>query len=592
MENPVNQDLPTWMTMTLLHSSPEGNVRLISRLGRSLALLAAGSTALTGGLGAATGDTEVRGGLPRSPEYDRTATAIHVLVQDAQGAPVTGLTAEDFRLVVDGEEQEIAEFAAFNEGAAPATTHLPENPATPEAADPDPVYVALFIDNQNLRTSDRNRVLRMLQTFVRSGFGPEVRFMVVAYDGQIEVVQPFTSEPAAVVDALRQLRSSEAALDEMDREREEIHRGIRRAQQNRHHSTASRRQVQNDLYNEILQFSRRQGAVVSETLAAMRQVFLSLTGLDGRTSVIYVSNGLPMALGAELMQRFTGLSTHSLQGSQTFARSRHRLYDTTASAASGQQITIHTVDATTTSGGDLELGEADSRLRATAAAVDRTNRQAPLKLLSEKTGGVAVLDTQLPDTAPLAPIRSALLTAYRIGYDPGPATSDTIHHLELALPGHPDHQLHYSSTLVNKGLETRVQSRVTSALFTEAEADPLAIELLAAPPVPATPDRWQAVIEVSLPVASVRMARQGDEFVGEVQHFVALMNLESGVTDTQRQTHTFRIPVAEYDERAGAAFPIYLRLLVEEGENRIVVGIIDRATLQTSIESLEVTAGK
>lgn len=560
---------------------------------RLVAVAVAGILGLPAAPGAAVegADTEVRGGLPRSSDYDATGVVLNLLVQDADGAPVVGLTAEDVNLAVDGERHRISGFEAFTEDVASGTSGDADVPGDAVGPARDPVYLALLVDNGNLRTWDRNRMLRMLQDFVRTGFAHPVRFTVIALGDRVEVVQPFTDEPAAVVDALRRLRSTKANLDELDRERESIHAGIRRAQQNRHYSSTSRRQIQNDLYHEILKFSRTQGTIVSETLAAMRQVFVSLTGLPGPTSVVYVSNGLPMALGAELMQRFTGLSTHTLQGSQTFSRSRHHLYDTTAAAANAQQITVHTLDATTTSGADLEIGEADSRLRAAAAAVDRTNRQAPLKLLASKTGGVAMLDTEVPESAALAPIRTALFTFYRIAYDPGPTDSDVVHHLEVTLPSRPGYRLYYGQTLVNKGLESRVQDRVTAALFGHAGQDPLGIELSAAPPVSATPDRWQAVVEARMPVASLRMVRHGDEYVGEGQHFVALMNLESGVVETQRQTHTFRIPVDDYDDRAGDDFPIYLRLLVEEGTNRIVVGVIDRATLQTSVERLEITAG-
>ena len=86
------------------------------------------------------------------------------------------------------------------------------------------------------------------------------------------------------------------------------------------------------------------------------------------------------------------------------------------------------------------------------------------------------------------------------------------------------------------------------------------------------------------------MIREGDQYVGRVVLFVAMRNLKGNNTDIQRHVHEFRIPVDQYAERKDDRFTVDLRLLLEAGQNTIVIGVLDEKTHQTSFRSLETTS--
>ena len=105
-----------------------------------------------------------------------------------------------------------------------------------------------------------------------------------------------------------------------------------------------------------------------------------------------------------------------------------------------------------------------------------------------------------------------------------------------------------------------------------------------------TETQWLQPLTVFLPVTSLAMSRDGDEYAGQVVLFVALRNTEGSEADVQRQTHDFRLPVHEYEQRKDDRFTILLRLLLASGQHDIVVGLLDQKTHQTSYQKLETTS--
>ena len=545
--------------------------------------------------GRVAADTEIsaefRGGIARSEPYDNRLLRVDVFVRGEENQPVQGLGQDDFKLLVDGTVQKIELFSAFEEVEDSATeVAAGANPqSSPQHV---PTYLVIYVDNQNLRGEDRDRFLRALQEYLRSGLDEKTQVMIVTSQREkpVDIVRPFTNDVRELVHALRGVRLSETALEERDEEREEILRAIQRAGENRHHSTSTRQREQSDIFADINNFAAQQGEDLAETLSAMRQMFTTLTGLEGRKHVLYVSNGLPVALGAQLLHRFAGLRVASVNGSQAFSRSRLRQYEVVTAAANSQGIAIHPVDVTGSDPFRFSIGETDSRRAAASWMVGRENHQASLKLLANQTGGTVVINTDefLPA---LQRIWSAFSSYYSIGCVLANPGSDTIHHVEVQLPGEPGAELSFRRTFVSKSLETVVQERVTSRLFIEFEHNPLGVEVSKPLPVRATETRWQLLVPVSLPVPSLRLEREGDEYVGTVIHFVALRNHLTGSMDSQRQEHVFRVPVDEYEARQEETFPIYLRLLVDPGRNTVVVGLLDATTQRFGLEAVEATVG-
>ena len=110
---------------------------------------------------------------------------LEVVVTDREGVPIRGLSADQFQLLVDGEEVPIEYFSEVLGGRVVAPPDGTESvPGLREVLPGERVGTSylVFIDNFFALPTDRNRVLR---AFEESLFlGPEDRMAIVSFDGR------------------------------------------------------------------------------------------------------------------------------------------------------------------------------------------------------------------------------------------------------------------------------------------------------------------------------------------------------------------------------------------------------------------------
>src|SRR5688500_153977 len=110
---------------------------------------------------------------------------VEAVVTDRKGNRVTGLTAGDFRLLVDGAEVPIDYFTEVSDGVAlpvPQSTAGVPAPPAPTTAGPVGRSYLVFIDESVVLAPDRDLVLQELERDL-DRLGPGDRMAVVAFDG-------------------------------------------------------------------------------------------------------------------------------------------------------------------------------------------------------------------------------------------------------------------------------------------------------------------------------------------------------------------------------------------------------------------------
>jgi hypothetical protein len=225
------------------------------------------------------------------------------------------------------------------------------------------------------------------------------------------------------------------------------------------------------------------------------------------------------------------------------------------------------------------------------ASIHQINYQEPLLVLAERTGGRAIIDSN-DVTGLLEEMREDLFTYYSLGYTLSSSGNDTVHKVEVELPGHPQYDLVYRSTLVEKSLETQVQDRVVSGLMLALEENPMALEITAGAAQPAANDRWILPVEVAFPIESIALLPEAGEYVGRVVLFVANRDETGRQSDVQRRQFEIRMPPEDYANRRSEKYVAELNLLLQAGEHRLVVGVLDPVTRQSSFASLRRTVRK
>ena len=130
---------------------------------------------------------------------------VEAVVTDRKGNLVTGLTAGDFRLLVDGAEVPVDYFTEVAEGVA-----LPAPPgassAAPAPAGPVGRSYLVFVDESVVLASDRDLVIEELERDL-DRLGPGDRMAVVAFDGtQLHRLADWTGDRAALAAAFKEAR--------------------------------------------------------------------------------------------------------------------------------------------------------------------------------------------------------------------------------------------------------------------------------------------------------------------------------------------------------------------------------------------------
>jgi VWFA-related protein len=567
----------------------------------ALTVLASAPGALAAGDGD-EGAVEPIGGLTFKDEFEVTVANIIVYVSDKKGEPVTDLGADDFVVEQDGERREISNFQLYTEDlirqqlAGEALPPVAGPTPVPEAEDeeglpePMPVYLVLYIDNENLRPLDRNRVLSQARNFVIENLHPPAQMMVVSRRRSVKVLQPFTADPDRVLSAMRSTRMDTGGRSERDSAKREILdkiKSFRDEQQSSrgysNYDTGQRREV----YKLIYGYAKEEANNLLFTMDGLRQVINNLSGLPGKKGIIYVSSGLPMIPGMDLFYEVNRVYQDFTLLTELSNYDRSRLYQQLAATANAQQVTLYTISAT---GLDMQgMGSAEHRMSQDplSASIGSHNYTDSLVFMADETGGVAIVNTN-DISLGLERVTHDMFTYYSVGYPVQSSGKDKVHKIKVSLPDHPEYTVRYRPRFVEKSIETRVQDAVMSGLEFDIDDNPMQVEVETGEPAPAAEGRWLLPTHISFPLRKVALMPEGEDYVGRVTLFVAVRGRDGKTSDIVRQQHEVRVPAADYEEAQRQRFGIDTQLLMEAGRYRVGIAILDQITRQDSYAAHQV----
>jgi VWFA-related protein len=522
------------------------------------------------------------GGLTFVDEIELTIANLVVYVTDKQGRAVTDLTKDDFEVYQDGDSKQITNFKLYTDEIIRS-----------EYQEQSRIQPAETIDNENLEPLDRNRVLSQARDFVRSSLHPPARMMVVAYQRSFEVLQEFTSDPSQVLEAMRSVRTYTGGRTERIRASRDIMDRIKKIETDgRSSSSGSLKQGAGyefkEVYAMIDNYAKETINDLQFSLDSLRLIITSLSGLEGKKGVIYVSNGLPMTPGMELYYELSRVTNDSSVIIRSFEHDRSRLYQQLAATANAQDVTFYAIDAAGLSMANLASAEYATASDPMSASVGRHNYSDSLRYLADETGGIAITDTN--DVGPrLDLVAQDLYTYYSIGYPLQTSGQDKVHRVKVELrddPAFSGYQLRYRSRFVEKSVSTRVQDAVMSSLVYEIDDNPIGIDVVTGTPAPASEKRWLLPTQVSFPINNIAMLPEGDDFVARVVLFVAARDADGKQSDLVRQEHEIRIPADRYEDAVSRLYFIDTQLLMEQGRYKISVALLDPLTRQDSYRTV------
>jgi VWFA-related protein len=562
---------------------------------------------LVGLLGTASGSAQENppaaaervGGLAFVDEVQVTVVNVDVFVRDGKGKPVAGLGVDDFRILQNGIEMPISNFAELNAeaighrmqaAAVDAPTAAAEAASVTSDVEIRPIWVVLYIDNENIKTLDRNRVLRRVRSFVTENLAEPVRMMVVSYQRRVKVLQPFTTSPSDVTGVLRDLAMVTGGREEVESERRKLLEAMNDAR-NQDYGTDRNSQQTAKLHirQQVASFASEEAYNLRLSLDGIRQTIAMLSGIEGRKSIVYVSSGLPMEPGIGLMHdyamSFRDQSILSLRSRYDGTRQFHEL----TSQANAQEVSLYSIDATGLTPLDGFDAESSYSRDPTAASLGASNYQASLTYMADATGGLAVVNTN-DVTGGLERIADDLFNYYSMGYTVNTSGEDRVHRIKVELTDGQGYDLRFRRRFVERSHESQIQDRVMTSLVVDIDDNPMAVELAALQVQPGSSETWIAPLHLSLDLSTIALMPEGDdELVGRIVVFIGAGDDGGGSSEIQRQEHEIRLPTDEYLAAGRERFGFDFRLLLGEGRHRVAVGVMDAITREDSYKRITVT---
>ena len=122
---------------------------------------------------------------------------VDVIVTDKKGNYVHDLTAKDFHIFDNNQEQPIVNFSY---GSAPGATGAPERR-----------YMVLFFDDSTMAPADQMRARDAAKKFIAANVGPDRVMAIVDFTGALRVVQNFTADATRLQQAAASMKSAAVA---------------------------------------------------------------------------------------------------------------------------------------------------------------------------------------------------------------------------------------------------------------------------------------------------------------------------------------------------------------------------------------------
>lgn len=519
-------------------------------------------------------------------------TNVDVVVTDRNGKPVTGLGPEDFVVLEDGKPQTITNHYEVGEAATAATTTATgedvHESLEPEA--PAPIrkrHFLFFIDNYSL-TFERNGVMKSLRGFLDRNLQAGDDVMVVMWDRNLSVVQPFTSDKAAIDAALAKVQKvgPHGAMLESEKKRAvdlawETYLASLSLSQSTSHSFGNGASAANQsptpppdpasALSLALAYSEEARALQRQLFDAMHAMLTSMGSLEGRKVFVFAGAYMPDVPGLEIFERFSAKANGS--NSAAFITT-----DTTSSKlpshreeiakisrhANAEGVTMYTIFAED----PVEVRDDPQKYR------EYNNSAGPFAALADLTGGTMLTKTANYDAIFETVARDAS-SYYSLGYrsnDNKPGQ-----HAIVVKTKDPSYTVRSRKSYVVKSADERFGDRVAANVVQPEQASEIEVKVAVGETKKRARGEFLVPIDVTIPTSAVTLLQDGDTtMAGGFTVYIAAGTMRGGMSAVSKREQAIRVPKTGVAQLTAKPLVFHTEVLLGRGESIVSIGVVDR----------------
>ena len=447
-------------------------------------------------------------------------------------------------------------------------------------------FLVLYFDELFSKPAGRKQLIEDLRTFLELRRVPPERVLILRQDQGLRVEANFGSSRAELEAALDRLETvSTRGIQTWADEKQ----ALARLQQDWELEAVVRASQGVDpcdrflprAFNQVQFHINQSRARIGETIEHLTDTAGFLAGLPGPKTLIYVSDGLALTPGADLLsfakylcpgrQDDRRLDYFEGMGEPFRRLSRH---------ANANRVTIYTIQALGLRQ-HLSATSADQRgVARTTGALSRYNSESRMQqrqgmgYLADETGGRAIVNrTRFIEE--LEQIAEDMTSFYSLAYAPPHGGDGLEHRIEVKVRGE-KLRVRHRPGYRDKGANQRLIERLQSALYLNLMANPLEVRLGAGEVTEGERGRLTVPLHVRIPVERITFLPQPGGDMASLK--VLVLTRDEREAKTAFKQESYRLPrPAEAD-----SVSLVLELDLEAGIHTIAFGVRDDATHEAS----------
>ena len=527
---------------------------------------------------------------------------IDVRVTDRQGASVTGLTVSDFQVFEHGSRVDPVNFYEVVSDDPDAST---------------PIWLTLYFDQHNMLSANRDRALSELEFDLPAVLEDRrVRVMIAAHDQEPRVLQGFTRDWGAIRSALASLKGQRTVGDARDGLRQSAQLSVTSAFQRMRGSDRLDRQNAalsiDALLGEMRTYAREIYADSESSFEALGNFVRTLSWLEGRKALIYVSDGVVERPLGSLMEHLQDLLTGSATTAGGLVENRSGglaggtpgtggVFDRNASQEVGrlqQEVEQYRATATiraivaeantygvTVFGAKPPPGDAATsarRSKGRGALLEISDYREALHGLAEGTGGFArtgggSLTGLLPQAV------GGMQSYYSLGLSATDKAEGEFTAIEVRVKGR-GMNADYRQSYIKKGVRSRISERALAAVYVGESDNSHRMEVSVDAMIPVEgEDLFDVQMWIEFPINSVELFEVDGVHTSATRLVVVAMDDDDALTAAQHLDVPLQVPAESLAEALESHYRAGLRVRLPAGRQRIALGLWDQTARAGSV---------
>lgn len=527
-------------------------------------------------------------------------TSIDVVVTDAKGNRIKGLTRADFEILEDGKPREITNFSEFTVIAPPqggATAAIETKTAVPDVQNVPPRRLMLLFDANTLTPELRRRGAEAAAAFIDKHMRPTDTALVAVFEEGFRPRTDWTSDAAELKSAIQKI-GTEVSARTADMHRKQAEEEI------------------NDLLDLAASLASGQGAATppsfeqlmrsariyadhalheaKRTTSLLGQVVTQFSTYPEKKALIFIGEGLESRPGSEMFERLDSLRTQPSIGMQAAKQSGQPAaavqaeaskYNNTAALqklaedAFKKRVPIFAINPGTNSDIGTDSRDTPERTQEFARFASRADGY---QMVGNGSGGAAYIGMRAE--VALNEVAADMGGYYSLGFRASnPPRRDAIK-VRVKQPAAKNIRIALAGAPLSPG--DAINDAVVAHHVLPPETNDLEIELETGDLIGAG-DKPKIKLNVIIPIRNLKLARQGSEVTGGFDVYLSISDGKAYFSEVNKQSHTIRWPADTYageDDERTLTYSIDVTL--EGGANRISVGVVDHATKKTGYETI------